>query len=292
MTIKETLATAAQNLKKSKTKFPHLEAEILLSHALNRSREYVLAHPEVELTKTQVLSFKFQVLRRLRGWPAAYLMGEKEFYGLKFFVNKDVLIPRPETELMVEEAMKLVACNLKLETCNLNRVTIIDVGTGSGCIIITLAKFFQGFGLYATDISDEALSVAKKNAKLHGINKKINFFKGNLLEPLPSFMFQDSCFKIITANLPYLTPTQIKNSPTIKYEPKLALSAGADGLKYYRRLFEQIKKHKLRNSTLLCEIDPTQQAKIKQLAGKKLPPHTLEIKKDLAGLKRLAVIKF
>ncbi|MCK4554101.1 hypothetical protein KAU19_04010, partial [Candidatus Parcubacteria bacterium] len=191
---------------------------------------------------------------------------------------------------------------------------IIDVGAGSGCIIIALAKLLKrnlkanlkaskrlfafkfAFKFLATDISSSALAVARKNAKLHNVQKNITFMNGNLLEPLiqnPKYLKHLNGPIIITANLPYLIQAQIKNSPTIQQEPKLALSAGADGLKYYRRLFKQIKRIKNQESriTILVEINPEQATKIKQLIKKELPNSKIQIKKDLAGLNRLIVIK-
>jgi len=292
MTIKQALSETTNQLFKNKTKFPHLEAEILLSHILKKPREYLFAHPETELTKRQVSGFRFQVSERLREVPIAYITGEKEFYGLKFLVNKNILIPRPETELMVEEAMRL-AKSIK------TAVTFIDIGTGSGCIAITLTKLlagfrFQvsGFRFYASDISKKSLVVAKKNAKFNGVDNNIKFFNGDLLTPLIKKLKTENCnlTTIILANLPYLTPAQIKKSPTLKFDPKLALSAGPDGLKYYRQLFKQILQLKLQKFILLCEIDPSQKSIIKRLAKIILPPHKLELKKDLRGHNRLAVI--
>jgi len=326
MTIVQTLDLAVQSLKHKKTKFPQLEAEILLSHIIKKPREYLFSHPEAELTKKQASSFWFQISERIKGMPIAYLTGEKEFYGLKFLVNKNVLVPRPETELMVEEVVK------RLNGTDINTI-IIDVGTGSGCIITSLAgalifnfQFFPpqrdpakavaifnkfsifnlprrqaGFQFYGTDISKKALVVAKKNAKHHNVGNKIKFINGDLLEPLIPKLKIDNCkLKIILANLPYLTPAQIKNSPTIKFDPKLALAAGPDGLKYYRRLFKQINKlsrlsgippKAVAKYILFCEIDPSQKTSIKRLAKRLLPPHEFTIKKDLRGHSRLVIIK-
>jgi release factor glutamine methyltransferase len=289
--LKNCLAEEIAKLKKNKIKFPHLEAEVLLSCILKKPREYIFAHPEYELNKKQVTSYKLQVTRRLQGVPIAYLTGEKEFYALKFFVNKNVLIPRPETEMMVDAALALI----KKDTA----ATIIDVGTGSGCVIITLAKRLADFrfwnldfGFYAIDVSDKALVVAIKNAKFHNVSKQIHFIKNNLLDSIPRSKIRNLKSKIlITANLPYLTPAQIKKSPSIKFEPRLALAAGPDGLRYYRHLFRQIRQAKMKNVTILCEIDPSQKVSIKRLAKKLLPLSSIEIKKDLRGHSRLAIIK-
>lgn len=371
MTIYQLLEKNSELLKKNNTPNPHFEAEILLSHVFKKPREFILTHPEFELKQSQVTRYALCVARRMKGEPIAYITGHKEFYGLDFFVNKNVLIPRPETEMMVEEIMKL-------GTWNMEHTTFIDVGTGSGCIIITLNKLLscgypqlRNARFFGIDISKSALAIARKNAKFHGVERCINFLYGDLLEPIlknpnllnsaanntnrgrvlrgetlpeqnaagtpaglcrsknPKYFkyFNNPNYPIIiTANLPYLTPAQVKNSPTIQYEPKLALTAGSDGLKYYRRLFKQIKRfrrllprfsagsrgfsltERLKPQkpelklgritpakaifTILCEIDPSQSIKIKQLVKKELPDAQTEIKKDLAGLDRLAVIYF
>jgi release factor glutamine methyltransferase len=297
MKIKEALTESYIKLEKKGSDNPHLDAEILLAHILKKPREFLFAHPETELTKRQVSVFRFQVSERLRGAPVAYITGEKEFYGLKFFVNKNVLVPRPETELMVETALALA----KLTN---EPIIFIDVGTGSGCIITAIAKAISNFQFpisnqfsmsnfqfVATDISAKALNIAKKNVKLNSVEKNIKFFQGNLLEPVLKSKIQNLKSKIlICANLPYLTPAQIKKSPTLKFDPKLALTAGKDGLKYYRELFIQINKLQITNYCILCEIDPSQKISIRRLAKRLLPPHEFDLKKDLRGHSRLAII--
>lgn len=268
-----------------KTKLNIFDIELILAYVLKKSREYIITHPEHKLTKLQITKSKLLIKKRLKGLPMAYLAGHKEFYGLNFKVNKNVLIPRPETELMIDET-------LKLTTSNSHPTTIVDVGTGSGCIIITLASLIKNCKLFGIDISENALKVARHNSRLNNLSKKIKFLKGDLLKPIINSKFVTRNSKlIITANLPYLTPAQIKNSPTIKYEPKSALTAGSDGLKYYRRLFKQIKM--LSNvSYVLCEIDPSQTEKIKQFIKRELPKASYQIKKDLASLNRLVIINF
>ena len=266
-----------------KTKLNPLDIELILAYVLKKSREFIITHPEYKLIKNQELKCKKLITQRKNYVPIAYLTGRKEFYGLNFKVNKNVLIPRPETELMVDETLKLATHNTKHET-------IVDVGTGSGCIIITLAKLIKNCKLFGIDISENALKVARHNSKLNNVNKKIKFLKGNLLKPiLDSKLVIRNSKLIIVANLPYLTPTQIKKSPSIKHEPKLALTAGPDGLKYYRQLFKQIKTlHTI--GYVLCEIDPDQTTKIKQLIKLELPKASYQIKKDLSGLNRLVII--
>ncbi|MBI2459718.1 MAG: peptide chain release factor N(5)-glutamine methyltransferase [Parcubacteria group bacterium] len=298
MTITQALKFATAKLTASYiTDSPRLEAEILLAEVINQPREFLLAHAEKRLTKNQNTKYKLQITRRLKGEPIAYLIGRQEFYGLAFKVNKNVLIPRPETELMVEEALPLITRNPARPAGGSQPVTLIDIGTGSGCVIIALAKSIINYESSITnhkfigiDISKSALGVARQNAKLHGVNKDIKFIKSNLLELILNSKFViRNCKLIILANLPYLTASQIKNSPAIKREPRLALSGGKNGLELYEKLFKQIKK--LRDVNILCEFDPRQSAKIKQLIKRELPQAALQIKKDLAGLNRLAIIE-
>jgi release factor glutamine methyltransferase len=170
-------------LKTKNIKSAQLEAGLLLAHLLKK-KEFLFTYPEKKLTTNQFNKYRALIKRRLNLEPIAYLTGHKEFYGLDFRVNKNVLIPRPETEMMVEETLKLI-------TNNPQPTTIIDIGTGSGCIIIALAKELlnkelgiKDYEFFAVDNSEAALVVAQKNAKLHGVEKKIKLLKGNLLKPL------------------------------------------------------------------------------------------------------------
>lgn len=275
---------------------PPYEYELILAYLLNKSREYVLTHPEVKLSPSQRKKLNSLINRRKNGEPLAYILGRKEFYGLDFIVDKNVLVPRPETELMVDEALTTVYD--AHSTHSKNQLKLIDIGTGSGCIIITLAKLLKEKKLHskikfiASDISKAAIKIAKNNARLNGVSKNIRFTVGHLLEPIfKNKLLIDDCKLIIVSNLPYLTPRQVKASPSIKDEPKLALEAGTDGLKYYRQLFGQINILKNASITIFCEIDPSQKLTIRRLAKKTLSEARIEIKKDLRGHSRLAVIK-
>jgi len=260
---------------------PPKETEILVAFLLHKNREFLLTHPEIKINSPLLKKFKKLEKKRLTGWSIAVLIGQKEFYGLSFKVDKNILVPRPETEMIVDEVL----------TKNQNNCLIIDLGTGSGAIIIALAKNFKTAKakFLAVDISLKALKIAKQNAQLHKLNKKIKFSQGNLLTPILKLLPNKNL--VIAANLPYLTKTQINNSPSIKREPKLALDGGSDGLKYYRALFKQLKTIKYESLELLIEIDPSQTAKIKTLAKQYFFPECLEIKKDLAGRSRLLLIK-
>ncbi len=269
---------------------PSLETELLLSFLLKKEREFILAHLDYKITKEIFRRYKNLEKKRLANWSIAVLIGYREFYSLKFSVNKQVLVPRPETELLVDETLEIIKKDVKKE-----KISIVDIGTGSGAIIISLAaslSSFKNINLVASDISSSALKIAKKNAKLHGQEKNILFFQGNLLKPLLKEINRASNL-IITANLPYLTPFQVKNSPSISKEPRLALVAGNDGLKYYRLLFEQINsllKNKKKKIAILCEIDPSQDENFALLVKKFLPTASLIFKNDLTNQPRLAIV--
>lgn len=281
MDVKNIITLAINTFNKRKIKFPHFEAEILLSFILQKPREFLLTYPEYIVSKTQVEMLNALIKKRMAGEPIAYLTGAKEFYGFKFNVNKNVLIPRPETELMVDEAIKIAHKK--------NIMAFLDVGTGSGCIIISLAKILGCcFKYYGFDISAKAVLTARKNARMQEV-EFVKFTTSNLLKKFKKCNIPKNGVFIL-ANLPYLTPKQIKKSKSIKNEPKLALLAGKDGLKYYKTLFKQINILKLKNFHLLIEIDPAQKNKISSLIKKSLPETNFIIKKDLRGHSRMVMI--
>jgi release factor glutamine methyltransferase len=300
-----TQMTISQYLKKNTIKFqkynipnPQLEAEELLSFVLNKNREFIIVHPEYKLGLLDIIRLEYLSFCRTRNTPLAYLIGKKEFYGLKFIVNKHTLIPRPETEMIVDEILNI----LKSEPYLNANVNTIDLGTGTACIPISIIKNLNTFHLplatfnfSAIDISPKALKVARKNSAWHKTDQLLNLYQGNLLEPIikKSKIENRKSKVIISANLPYLTPEQVKNSPSIQKEPKLALLAGQDGLDCYRELFKQIKQlvsNKLINDFyLICEIDPAQTEAMEKLSLKYFNLKTTT-KKDLRGLDRFVVV--
>jgi len=267
LTRKTALKLAALQLLNAGIESAWLDAELILAFVIKKTRAELLAHDELKLTKTQLTSFKDLINQRLKYIPLAYILGYKEFYGLKFKITKDTLVPRPESELMVEEAIKLVTKDS----------TIIDIGTGSGCLICSVITNTEAKG-YGLDISNKALAVAKHNAKTLKVNKKIKFIKSSLLSNLKIEKIKNL---IILANLPYLNKKEMKET-SISKEPKSALYGGIDGLMYYKKLAKQLKSYS--NYTLLCEINPKQKSGIKKIFPK------AEFKKDLGGKIRLAII--
>jgi release factor glutamine methyltransferase len=295
ITSKKHIMTLADILRNSSLSRP--ETEFLLAFLLHKSREFLLIHPETEITPQIYKKFKLLEDKRLKNWPIAYLTGSKEFYGRDFQVGPAVLTPRPETEQIIDEIIKIIPS--KKGTAPAKPI-VIDLGTGSGAIIISLAKelkrlvpqTYRRAQFSAVDISEPALRVAKQNAASHKAAVKIKFYQGDLLTPLKlnkRDLSQNDL--IIAANLPYLTLKQIKKSPSISREPLLALDGGADGLKYYQELFEQLQDIPYHSATLFCEIDPAQSKSIGVLAAKYFPKTESSLLKDLSGKNRLFILK-
>ncbi len=283
-----TINMSISDLRKKYQTFPTLDFDLLLADTIKKPKEFLYSHPEYTLSLVEHIRLRYAIFLYKKGYSVAAIIGRKEFYGLDFLVNKHVLIPRPDTELMVDEAIKVL--NHELETKNTN-IIYIDVGTGSGCIPISIAKNLpKPHPMYAIDNSNRALKVAKKNAKIHKV--KINFLHGNLLAPIlkNKSSLGTPCFVTITANLPYLTEAQFKSEPSIQREPKNALVAQHNGLDLYIKLLNQIRK--LPDSCqmfLFLEIDPSQSEAITKILNKLLPKANVKIKKDLAGLDRLVI---
>ncbi len=277
------------DLKKLNKKIDLLDIDLIISAVIQRPREFVLAHPEFSINNSQRTKINNLIKRRLNGEPIAYILGQKEFFGLNFAVNRRTLIPRPETELLVEKVLKL-----KPKDKNL-----VDIGTGSGNIIISLAKNIKDKNNYiAIDISKEALKIAKHNAKKNKVDKKIKFLHGNLLEPIIKnkiSLIHHSSF-IILANLPYLSREIYKSASNDikKYEPKSALYSKKNGLDHYERLLGQIVLLKKRCCILdvVCymEISPEQKNNLHRLIKKYFPKIKPVFHKDLAGRWRICEI--
>lgn len=287
MLISDALANAKKILKS------RLEAELLLSFALGKKRERVFAHPEIEITGVQARKWRTLCMRRQRGEPIAYLVKHKEFFGLDFYVDKRVLIPRPETEILVEEVIGRCQAIPKddmnfVEGCS--GPSICDVGTGSGCIAVALAKNLPMARITALDISAGALAVAERNAKTHGVADRIEFVKSNLLSAV-----MDMHFDVIVANLPYISDGDSHVEIGVKkYEPKRALFAGRTGLELFEKLFGQISKMPTLPRFIICEAGWNQKRALLLLSSNIFPNRPqLDImwKKDLAGVNRVIIIK-
>jgi release factor glutamine methyltransferase len=262
--------------------------EVLLSFILGKGREFLISHSEFQLSEDQEGRF-FDLFRRFRkGEPVAYLINQKEFFGLDFYVDKRVLIPRPETELLVEKILALVK-NGKLPTT----AKILEVGTGSGCISVALAKNNSDFHITAVDISTDALSVAKLNAKKHDVETNISFRESDLLSHLDE-QYSNNPFDVIVANLPYIGRSRFNlvSKETHDYEPHLALFAGEDGFLLYEKLFQQIGEKKWKPAFILGEFGFAQREELENIILKNFPPNAnaLEFFADYAKIDRVFMI--
>jgi release factor glutamine methyltransferase len=265
-------------------KYSSVETELLLSHVLGKSREFLYMESARQLSVGQLVSLQKLIKRRENGEPVAYILGYKDFYGLRFKVNKSVLIPRPETEWVVER--KVESEKLKVKS---KALRVLDVGTGSGCIAISIAKQLSADScqLTASDVSAAALKVAKQNAKLHKV--KIKFVKSDLLKNIKGD------FDIIIANLPYGWHG-VKNrfssvKDGLKFEPQRALYTKEKGLFEIRRLLEQITQKKQQPKLVYLEFDPRQKADLQSLIKKYLPKGKVKFYKDFNNFWRYAEIK-
>jgi release factor glutamine methyltransferase len=274
-----------------------LDLELLFSFVLKKPREFVLAHPEQKIPATHASQLDTLIKRRIKGEPVAYLIGQKEFYGLNFKVNKNTLVPRPETELLMELASEEVRKHLRKR---LRTINIIDIGTGSGNIIVSLACSLKNeardrFNFYGIDISKKALLISRQNAKMHKVDGRIKFLHGNLLDPIlkNKKYFLHHTRYIILANLPYLSSEIYASSPkdVRLYEPKTALYSPQNGLNHYIKLLKQINACSMSNVACYMEISPEQKPLLQKMIGKMLPFSRTTFHKDLAQKWRVCKIE-
>jgi release factor glutamine methyltransferase len=302
MILSKVLVFGIANLKEKNIDTAIEDSEILLSFVLKKPKEYLYTYPDKKITQRKVNEFKKIIKKRRKHYPVAYLTNKKKFYGLEFYVDNRVLIPRPETELLVEEALKII---LKHHSLVSNHYLIADIGTGSGCITVALVtklkikkrkssamlKIYSPsvnkFKIFSTDISNKSLKVARLNTKQHKVEKQIKFLKGSLLDPLPKKV------DLIVANLPYISKQEIKDLPSdVKnYEPVIAYDGGSDGLELYRTMFEQIKNYLKPKAKILLEIGWKQKKIMEKIIEKGLPKAKISIIKDYASLDRIIKIE-
>ena len=242
----EILNNGKNFLKKNKIKNPILDSELLLSKVLNKSREEILLNSNYILKKQEINKFNSYLLRRKYNEPIAYILGFKYFWKYKFITNKSVLIPRPDTELIVEECLKYLPNNKSKK--------ILDIGTGSGCIIISILKERSKCIATALDLSNRALNVAKSNAKLHQLENKINFINIDIDK------YNSYNYDLIISNPPYINNVELSRLDNdIKFhEPKIALSGGLDGFRDIKKVIIKSKKLLKRNGKLIIEIGSKQ----------------------------------
>ena len=270
-TIGDALAWAREAL--ADVDSPDLDAQTLLAWALDAERVYLLAHREEALDDSALREFETSVERRAAGEPIAYITGRKAFYDSDFIVNRHVLIPRPETELLLEEGMRLMQKKRGFR--------VADIGTGCGALAVTFARHMPLARVYATDISQEALCLARQNAAWHAV--EIDFMRGDLATPL---IERGIKVDLVMANLPYIATDDLKHLAVSRHEPLLALDGGADGLALIRRLLRQLRQVSHEGAWVLLEIGADQGAAAQRLV-KQICGVSADILDDYAGLDRI-----
>ena len=281
-TVKSTQQWAKGILLQNGLQEAALESEILIRSIADIDRVTFYAKPEHPITQTQCRILDEMLERRIAKEPLPYILGQREFFGLPFKITPDVLIPRPETEILVEEALSWINSH----RTNEKRMVIADIGTGSGCIAVSLATQLGIDRFFATDISREALQIAKSNAVFHGVGEKIEFLHGDLLDPVPNLI------NLLIGNLPYITDEEFARLPTEiqSYEPSQALRGGADGTKLIKQLLEQAPNYLTDPGAIILEISPQQLNSITTSSQKFFPASQARVVKDLAGLDRVFIV--
>lgn len=298
-------------MERTGTASPELDAQVLICHATKKDKTFLLSHPEYRPSLVEKTKINLYLNRRKKNEPIAYITGHKEFYNSDFLVNKDVLIPRPESEWLVEQGSKIIEYRLlNIEKSNNQNpsINILDIGTGSGCIIVSLVKeltrldAYKPISLSASEISSQSLRVARKNAKRHKVDQKINF----ILSDLFSNPKLHKKFDLIIANLPYV-PKQVKSqklsvsagsspdgkvkSDGIDFEPQNAIFADDNGSAVIKKFLEQSRNHLADDGIILIELDPRNALELKKYAKTIYPQAKIELSNDLAGLARYLKIR-
>ena len=275
MTLKQALKRAREALVAQDIEDASLESEVLLRHVLHINRVQLYQDLDRELLNEQFEAYLGLVERRLKGEPSAYITGHREFYGIDFCVDPRVLIPRPESELLVERALMLA----QRKTIT----SIADVGTGCGALAVSLALQLPSVRVYATDISPEALEVAGANCRKHGVLERIELIHCEMVDAVPEPV------DLIVANLPYVRTEDITSMSG--FEPHLALDAGADGLDRIRRLCLEVNSKLRPGGALLVEIGKGQGKAVADLLRGVFPAARIEITPDLAGIERVVSLE-
>jgi release factor glutamine methyltransferase len=282
MILSKALQSATQTLLRARIDGASVEAELLLGHVLRISKTQLYTEPERVLTSAETRHLRNLVQRRINHEPTSYILGHCEFYGIDFYVDYHTFLPRPETELLVEQAVELAHRISHWE----KRITIADIGTGCGAIAISLALALPQDRIYATDISASALQVAEINCRRHGVNNKVELLQGNLLEPLPQPV------DMIVANLPYIKGCEFRDlSPEIRnFEPTVALTGGEDGLGKIQQMLEQMPGKLNYEACFLLEIGQGQGEMVTSLIRSYSPQASIELIPDLGGIERVVKV--
>ena len=279
MTIKELLNQGIIMLKNEVIEAPKNKARAILQHTLKKSREYLIIYDNQDVSKTQRDEYIKNIKRLISGEPLQYITGIQEFMKMNFIVTKDVLIPQPDTEILVEEVIKIAK--------KMPNPLILDLCTGSGAIAVSLAKNLTNVKIVATDISTKALEIAKYNAKLNEVLSNIDFNQSNLFDKIKNIKFD-----IIVSNPPYIATGEIKKLPKdVRQEPILALDGGKDGLSFYKKIFEKGYEFLNKHGYLCVEIGYNQKDAVKKIIEEQKRYTDIYCKKDLCENDRVIVTK-
>ena len=253
MNIENILNEGISILQKSKIPNPHLDSEILLSSLIKKDKKHIILNPKELLNVEQLDKFKDLIERRKKGEPIAYLINKKEFWKDEFFVNKDVLIPRPDTELIIEQVLKIYSKKAQLQ--------ILDIGTGSGCILLSILKERLNFYGTGIDISKKSINVSKFNAKQLNLTNRVKFFHSSVDN------FKIGKYDLVVSNPPYIESLSLKylEKDVVNFEPKLALSGGIDGFSKIRKVINKTKTLIKKNGKFILEIGFNQKNKAKDI---------------------------
>ena len=257
-----------------------LEAEVLVMNVMRMARQNIFAEQDTEVTGQQQSALDAFLERRYQREPMAYILGQREFYGINVVLTPAVLIPRPETEGLVEHALFMALMGMES-----TELVIVDVGTGSGAIAINLAIHLPAAKIFAVDVEDSVLDVAAYNVQAHGVADRVKLAIGDLLDAVPEPI------DLIVANLPYIPTDRIPTlQPEVQQEPVIALDGGPDGLDLIRRLLVQAEDKLKPNGIILLEMDPDQVPVVQELALNHFPEGSTSVEKDLAGMDRILTI--
>lgn len=279
MTIREAIDKATIKLKMEEVDSPKQKARLLMQSTLSQTRQYLIVYDEKKLTQAQEEKYFKAVNKLMEGIPLQHITHQQEFMKMKFYVNSNVLIPRPDTEILVEEVIKIAK--------KINAKKILDLCTGSGAIAVSLAKYIKNSQITATDISEEALAIAELNAKNNGVDKQIAFLTSDLYKDLPKEKYD-----IIVSNPPYIKKEIIKTlDKEVQKEPHIALDGGDDGLKFYRKIIHQSYEFLKYRGYLCLEIGFDQRIDVIELIEQEEKYVDTYGKKDLYGNDRIIVTK-
>ena len=253
MNIENILNKGINILQKNKIANPQLDSEILLSNSIKRDKKHIILNPKEILNSKQLGKFKSLIERRKKGEPIAYLINTKEFWKDEFFVNKDVLIPRPDSELIIEQVLKIYSKDVQLQ--------VLDIGTGSGCILLSILKERSNFYGTGIDISKKSINVSKFNAKQLNLTNRVKFFHSSVDN------FNNGKYDIIVSNPPYIEQLSLKylEKDVVNFEPKLALSGGFDGFSKIRKVINKASILIKKNGKFILEIGFNQKNKVKEI---------------------------